>query len=195
MSSPSNTQRLKDLMSRHSLSCKDVAILLNRSLQSVYEWRCPNARTISDNLLELLEMKLAQAHPQETSAYESALRSLLTLSCNEAVKRGDIPLDGSPFPRITHTFEQDGFLFEVCVSFCDWEICVQTFVKKDGRLAGMCVGWLTVSTSYPGAVPGLQYHNSGRTNGVLHKCSLPLTSYLVSLKIEPVGYAARARAV
>lgn len=59
MSSPENTQRLKELMSQHNLSCKDVAEMLNRSVQSVHEWRCQNSRIISDNHLELLRLKLA----------------------------------------------------------------------------------------------------------------------------------------
>lgn len=60
MASPKNTQRLKDLMAVHSLSCADVAELLKRSVQTVAEWRCANHRIISDNNLELLEFKLAQ---------------------------------------------------------------------------------------------------------------------------------------
>lgn len=56
----SNSQRLKDLMSKHNLSAADVANLLNRSVQSVYEWRCINSRDIPEQSLELLEIKLAQ---------------------------------------------------------------------------------------------------------------------------------------
>lgn len=59
MASPNNTQRLKDLMDKHRLSPAEVAELLNRSPQTVLEWRCSNHRIISDNNLELLELKLA----------------------------------------------------------------------------------------------------------------------------------------
>lgn len=58
MASPSNTQRLKDLMSQHHLSCEQVSSLLGRSLQTVREWRCANSNNISDNNLQLLELKL-----------------------------------------------------------------------------------------------------------------------------------------
>lgn len=56
-----NTQRLKELMAKHGLSASDVAAMLNRSVQSVYEWRCVNDRNIPDHLLDLLELRLAQA--------------------------------------------------------------------------------------------------------------------------------------
>ena len=59
MTTRNNTQRLKELMSKHDLSAADVARMLNRSVQSVYEWRCINERDIPDQLLELLAMKLA----------------------------------------------------------------------------------------------------------------------------------------
>lgn len=59
MASPSNTQRLKDLMSQHKLSPEQVSELLGRSVQTVREWRCDNKNNISDNNLELLELKLA----------------------------------------------------------------------------------------------------------------------------------------
>lgn len=59
MTTPANTQRLKELMSQHNLTPKDVAELLGRSVQTVWEWRCANNTTISDNNLELLELKLA----------------------------------------------------------------------------------------------------------------------------------------
>lgn len=58
MSPHRNTQRLKELMSLHSLTCKDVAVLLDRSEQTVREWRCRNYGNINDNNLELLELKL-----------------------------------------------------------------------------------------------------------------------------------------
>lgn len=54
-----NTQRLKALMSEHNLRIADVAELLDRSVQTVKEWRCQNSRNISKNNLELLESKLA----------------------------------------------------------------------------------------------------------------------------------------
>lgn len=54
-----NTQRLKDLMSEYNLRIADVAELLDRSVQTVKEWRCQNSRNISKNNLELLESKLA----------------------------------------------------------------------------------------------------------------------------------------
>jgi len=60
MSSPANTQRLKELMTIHDLSISDVAELLERSPQTVKEWRCANDRNISNNNLALLELKLAQ---------------------------------------------------------------------------------------------------------------------------------------
>lgn len=59
MASPSNTRRLKALMTQHQLSCADVAALLNRATQTVAEWRCDNSRNISDGNLALLESKLA----------------------------------------------------------------------------------------------------------------------------------------
>lgn len=59
MSTPPNTKRLKELMSRHNLTCKDVAGMLNRSVSTVMEWRCANSRVISDNHLELLELKIS----------------------------------------------------------------------------------------------------------------------------------------
>jgi transcriptional regulator with XRE-family HTH domain len=58
MSGPTNTQRLRELMTEHSLSPEAVAKLLGRSAQTVREWRCANANNISDNNLELLEFKL-----------------------------------------------------------------------------------------------------------------------------------------
>lgn len=60
MSPHPNTQRLKELMSLHRLSCADVALMLNRSEQTVREWRCRNHGNINNNNLELLELKLAQ---------------------------------------------------------------------------------------------------------------------------------------
>lgn len=59
MASPSNTQRLKDLMSQHKLSPEQVSKMLGRSVHTVREWRCANSNNISDNNLELLELKLA----------------------------------------------------------------------------------------------------------------------------------------
>lgn len=59
MSSAANTQRLKELMSQYKLSIADVAVLLGRSQQTVKEWRCQNAKNISTNNLQLLELKLA----------------------------------------------------------------------------------------------------------------------------------------
>lgn len=58
MSTPPNTERLKELMHVHRLSCKDVAEILNRSVSTVEEWRCTNSRTISANNLKLLELTL-----------------------------------------------------------------------------------------------------------------------------------------
>lgn len=55
---PPNTIRLRALMAEHGLSCADVASLLKRSTQTVTEWRCANSRVISQNNLELLELKL-----------------------------------------------------------------------------------------------------------------------------------------
>lgn len=59
MSTPPNTKLLKELMSQHRLSCKDVAELLDRSVSTVEEWRCASSRTISDSHLALLQLRLA----------------------------------------------------------------------------------------------------------------------------------------
>ncbi len=54
-----NRERLKELMAQYDLQPKDVALLLTRSTQTVYEWLCVNDNNINDNNLELLELKLA----------------------------------------------------------------------------------------------------------------------------------------
>ncbi|MDX0622852.1 hypothetical protein GOD54_23420 [Sinorhizobium medicae] len=59
MSPHANTQRLKELMSANNLRIADVARILGRSKQTVKEWRCANARTISSNNLKLLEHEIA----------------------------------------------------------------------------------------------------------------------------------------
>lgn len=56
-----NRDRLKTLMAEHGLQPKDVALLLNRSVQTVYEWLCVNDNNINDNNLQLLELKLGQS--------------------------------------------------------------------------------------------------------------------------------------
>lgn len=68
MSSATNTQRLKELMSLHNLSIDEVADLLSRAPQTVKEWRCQNANNISDNNLQLLELKLAVRSQQQVIA-------------------------------------------------------------------------------------------------------------------------------
>lgn len=54
-----NTHRLRALMDQYDLSPQDVADLLHRSYQTVLIWRSVNQQTIPDNMLDLLEMKLA----------------------------------------------------------------------------------------------------------------------------------------
>lgn len=56
-----NTQRLRDLMAKYDTSAAQVAMLLNRSAQTVRVWRSKNPQDINDTLLELLEFKLAVA--------------------------------------------------------------------------------------------------------------------------------------
>lgn len=60
MSSPANTQRLKELMQQHQLQYADVAKLLGRAVHTVREWCCANNNNIPAHNLELLEMKLAK---------------------------------------------------------------------------------------------------------------------------------------
>lgn len=55
-----NTEKLKDLMRMHRLKSPDVAALLGRSAHTVRVWRCCNDNNIPDNLLELLQFKLAR---------------------------------------------------------------------------------------------------------------------------------------
>ena len=57
------TLKLIDIMAKNNLSCRDVATILGRSEQTVIIWRCKHAgRIIPAHLLELLELKIAQAH-------------------------------------------------------------------------------------------------------------------------------------
>ncbi len=56
-----NTQKLKDLMQKHNVKAPRVAAILGRSAHTVREWRCCNKNNIPDQLLELLELKLAQS--------------------------------------------------------------------------------------------------------------------------------------
>lgn len=60
MSNSPNREKLLQLMADHRLSVAQVAELLGRSAQTVNEWRCINAKNISDNNLELLEFKLTK---------------------------------------------------------------------------------------------------------------------------------------
>lgn len=61
-----NTSRLIALMHHHKLSCGDVGKMLGRTVSTVRVWRCanPNSPTIPDNVLELLEFKLAKQAQQ-----------------------------------------------------------------------------------------------------------------------------------
>ncbi len=54
------TQRLIALMADHNVGIPDVAELVNRSEKTVRMWRSKNEPSIPDELLELLELKLAQ---------------------------------------------------------------------------------------------------------------------------------------
>lgn len=69
MSPPNrNTERLKELMAQHHLSAEDVAKLLDRSVQTVNEWRCRNRNNINDGNLALLEARIAERdRAQETA--------------------------------------------------------------------------------------------------------------------------------
>lgn len=60
MSTSSNTERLKKLMSDHRLKAPDVAKLIGRSAHTVRVWRCVNDNVIPDAMLEFLELKIAQ---------------------------------------------------------------------------------------------------------------------------------------
>lgn len=56
------TKRLIDIMTKHSLSCRDVGAMLGRTEQTVLIWRCRSGKIIPAHQLELLELKLnAQA--------------------------------------------------------------------------------------------------------------------------------------
>ena len=55
------TLKLKAIMAKHGLSCRDVGEILSRTEQTVTIWRCsnnPGERVIPSHLLELLELKL-----------------------------------------------------------------------------------------------------------------------------------------
>lgn len=55
------TQQLCQLMTERNLSADDVAKLLNRSVQTVYMWRCESSgRDIPEHTLELLRAKAGQ---------------------------------------------------------------------------------------------------------------------------------------
>ncbi len=57
------TQQLCQLMTERNLSAEDVAKLLNRSVQTVYMWRCESSgRDIPEHTLELLRAK-SEPHP------------------------------------------------------------------------------------------------------------------------------------
>lgn len=54
-----NTKKLHELMQQHKLSAPDVARMLDRTPQTVREWRVKNtARPIPAPMLELLTLKL-----------------------------------------------------------------------------------------------------------------------------------------
>ncbi len=53
-----NTLRLKTLMSTHGLTVASVGALVNRSPQTVYEWRSRNGADIPDGKLAELELKI-----------------------------------------------------------------------------------------------------------------------------------------
>lgn len=55
------TEKLISIMTAHSLTSRDVGQLLGRTEQTVLIWRCKSGKIIPANLLELLELKLAQA--------------------------------------------------------------------------------------------------------------------------------------
>lgn len=55
-----NTEKLKKIMQQHHLSAPVVAEMLGRSAHTVRVWRCCNKNIIPDQLLELLQLKLAQ---------------------------------------------------------------------------------------------------------------------------------------
>jgi len=57
--SPDRTKRLRDLMSDYELSCRDVAVMLNRAVPTIYTWRHGTCDSIPASMLELLELKLA----------------------------------------------------------------------------------------------------------------------------------------
>ncbi len=58
MEIPANTLKLRSLMQAHRLKPEEVGELVGRSRQSVKIWFCNHERTIPDQLLELLELKL-----------------------------------------------------------------------------------------------------------------------------------------
>lgn len=64
MSPSVNTDRLKQLMHEHRLTAPAVALLIGRSAHTVRVWRCSNDTIIPDNMLELLELKIAQPKEQ-----------------------------------------------------------------------------------------------------------------------------------
>ena len=56
-----NSNKLKLLMIQYDKTPEDVAVLLDRSINTVYQWTAKNVETqIPDQLLELLSLKLAK---------------------------------------------------------------------------------------------------------------------------------------
>jgi len=56
-----NSNKLKLLMIQYDKTPEDIALILNRSLGTVYQWTAKRVvQQIPDPLLELLELKLKQ---------------------------------------------------------------------------------------------------------------------------------------
>lgn len=60
MSNTDNTARLRQLMAEHKLTCPQVAAMLDRSVVTVWNWRCDSGNNIPSHTLALLEVKTTQ---------------------------------------------------------------------------------------------------------------------------------------